>query len=298
MFLTKLELDLKTKSTANWLKNPYNVHIDLWKAFSPKKNDGDPQPFLYRFDLNQKATSIHPRILVISNTLPNWNNSFQDKNYLKGFPEIKELSGLDFIKEGTLFRFSLLANPTQKIIDYRKLFKEELRGYPVTYSRKEHQKYMEGKAKLNELLMNLDPIKREAFRLEKKENNPKQFKNMKKVGIYEESEQIEWLRRQGNNTKIKEPSGGYELLDAKVEDRKGNEHPIYSAYSFESEIVNVFKKDKQTKIELPPIKLHTVHFTGILRVTDTDAFKKAYTHGIGSGKAFGCGMLLLAQVGC
>jgi CRISPR system Cascade subunit CasE len=296
MFLTKLELDLKTKSTANWLKNPYNVHIDLWKAFTPKKSDGDPQPFLYRFDLNQKATTIQPRILVISNTLPNWNNSFQDKNYLKGFPEIKELSGLDFIKEGALFRFSLLANPTQKIIDYRKLFREELKGYPETYSRKHHKEYMEGKKKLEELIKNLDPIKKDAFRLEMKENNPKQFKNMKKVGIYEESEQVEWLRRQGNNTKLKEPSRGYELLDAKVEDRKGNEHSIYSAYSFESEMVKVFKKDKETKIELPPIKLHTVHFTGILRVTDTEAFKKAYTQGIGSGKAFGCGMLLLARV--
>jgi CRISPR system Cascade subunit CasE len=296
MFLTKLELDLKTKSTANWLKNPYNVHIDLWKAFTPKKNDGDPQPFLYRFDLNQKATTIHPRILVLSNEEPDWERSFQDKKYLSESPVIKPLSGLDFIKEGALFRFSLLANPTQKIIDYRKLFKEELKGYPETYSRKQHKEYMEGKRKLEELINSLPTEKKDAFRLEKKENNPKQFKNMKKVGIYEESEQIEWLRRQGNNPKIKETNGGYELLDAKVEDRKGNEHPIYSAYSFESEMVKVFKKDKETKIELPPIKLHTVHFTGILRVTNTDAFKKAYTKGIGSGKAFGCGMLLLARV--
>ena len=296
MFLTKLELDLKTKSTADWLKNPYKVHIDLWKAFTPKKSNQDPQPFLYRFDLNQKATTIQPRILVISNTLPNWNHSFQDKNYLKGFPEIKELSGLDFIKEGALFRFSLLANPTQKIIDYRKLFKEELKDYPETYSRNDEKKYLEGKKKLEELIASLPIEKKDAFRLEKKENNPKQFKNMKKVGIYEESEQIEWLRRQGSNTKLKEPSGGYELLDAKVEDRKGNEHPIYSAYSFESEIVKVFKKDKETKIELPPIKLYTVHFTGILRVTNVEQFKKAYCSGIGSGKAFGCGMLLLARV--
>jgi CRISPR system Cascade subunit CasE len=301
MFLTKLDLNLKTKSTANWLKNPYNVHIDLWKAFTPKKNDGDPQPFLYRFDLNQKATIIQPRILVLSNEKPDWDRSFQDNQYLSESPAIKELSGLDFIKEGALFRFSLLANPTQKIVDYRKLFKEELKNYPETYSRKQHKEYLEGKKKLKELVEQLrktNPAKLDAFRLEKKENNPKQFKNMKKVGIYEESEQINWLRGERNNTKLAEDIRGFELLEAKVQDKEGKPGTLFSAYSdeIESRFIEILKKDKFTKENLSPIKLHTVHFSGILRVTNASAFKRAYTNGIGSGKAFGCGMLLLARV--
>lgn len=299
MFLTKLDLNLQSRKTANWLRNPYNVHIDLWKAFTPKKSEQDPQPFLYRFDLNQRESYIQPRILVLSNKLPNWNYSFDNKDILKGFPEIKEISDLSFIKEGSIFRFSILANPTQKIIDYRKLFEEELKEFPKEYHRRQHDKYMEGKRKLKELVEQLEKINPERlnqFRLERKDKNQKQFKNMKKIGIYGESEQIEWLRRQGNNPKLQEMRGGYELLEAKAKDKEGNLVSLFSAYSseIESKFIQISKKDIITKEELT-IKLLTVHFTGILRVTNVESFKKAYCNGIGSGKAFGCGMLLLAK---
>ena len=40
--------------------------------------------------------------------------------------------------------------------------------------------------------------------------------------------------------------------------------------------------------------LHPVEFRGRLKVTDAEAFRKACLHGIGRGKAYGLGLLLLA----
>ncbi len=296
MFLTKLDLNIRSRKTANWLRNPYNVHVDLWKAFPSTRETKQEAPFLYRFDLNQTDEQIKPRILVLSETEPNWDNSFVHLPILLGHPQVKEISGLDkFIQVGATFRFSLIANPTKKIIDYRKLFQEELANYPKEYSRSNQKEYLAGKDKLQELVDSLPQEKKDTFRLEKK---GKQLKNMKRVGIYEEQEQIEWLKRQGNNPRSTEHSGGFELIQTEVKDEKGEVGKWDSALSYGQEISNfqITKKTEKDTGKRHDIKLHTVHFTGILRVTDTDAFKKAYTQGIGSGKAFGCGMLLLARV--
>jgi CRISPR system Cascade subunit CasE len=295
MFLTKLDLNIKSRKTANWLRNPYNVHVDLWKAFPSDPKQKQEAPFLYRFDLNQNETSIKPRILVISEIKPSWNHVFENLPVLLDSPQVKDNIDPDsFIKEGAVFRFSLIANPTKKIIDYRKLFEEELKDYPKEYSHLNKEKYREGKDKLNELVSNLSQDKKDAFRLEKRN---KQLKNMKKIGIYEEQEQIEWLKRQGNNSRSPEHSAGFELIQTKVENENGETGFWNSALSYRGEFSKfqiTQKKDKEIG-RVHHINLLTVTFTGILRITNVDQFKHAYTHGIGSGKAFGCGMLLLAK---
>jgi CRISPR system Cascade subunit CasE len=43
------------------------------------------------------------------------------------------------------------------------------------------------------------------------------------------------------------------------------------------------------------IKISTLDFDGILEITDVDKFKKALFEGIGSAKAFGCGLLLIKR---
>lgn len=43
------------------------------------------------------------------------------------------------------------------------------------------------------------------------------------------------------------------------------------------------------------VTLGTAAFEGVLRVTDVEAMVKALTSGIGSGKAYGCGLLTLAR---
>ncbi|EMY78014.1 CRISPR-associated protein Cas6/Cse3/CasE, subtype TIGR01907-like protein [Leptospira weilii serovar Ranarum str. ICFT] len=295
MFLTKLELNVKSRKTADWLRNPYNVHKDLWKAFPSDPAQKQEAPFLYRFDLNRNETSIQPRILVFSKIKPDWNDAFADRPVLLGIPQVKDnIDPNSFIQEGAIFRFSLIANPTKKILNYRALFEEELKDYPKEYSRAKHKEYMVGKRKLEELVAALPQEKKDSFRLEKKK---KQLKNMKKVGIYEEQEQIEWLKRQGNNPRSADYSAGFELIQTEVKNQKGETDYWNSAFTHGQEISRfqiTQKKDEAGIIH--DIKIHTVAFSGVLRVTNPGDFKRAYAQGIGSGKAFGCGMLLLARV--
>ena len=46
----------------------------------------------------------------------------------------------------------------------------------------------------------------------------------------------------------------------------------------------------------PGISLHVVELGGVLAVTDSAAFGEAFRRGIGRGRAFGCGMLLLKRI--
>lgn len=45
-----------------------------------------------------------------------------------------------------------------------------------------------------------------------------------------------------------------------------------------------------------PIRFSTLDFTGLLTVTDPEAFTKALHDGIGPAKAFGCGLLLVRKI--
>lgn len=46
----------------------------------------------------------------------------------------------------------------------------------------------------------------------------------------------------------------------------------------------------------PPVTVRTATFEGVLTVVDPERFREVLTHGLGSGKAYGCGLLTLAPV--
>ena len=79
--------------------------------------------------------------------------------------------------------------------------------------------------------------------------------------------QTGWLRRQGERH-------GFQVQAADVSN---------------SALPDIFHRGEK-RITLP-----TVRFTGTLTVTDPDTFSNALTHGIGRGKAYGCGLLTLAR---
>jgi CRISPR system Cascade subunit CasE len=43
------------------------------------------------------------------------------------------------------------------------------------------------------------------------------------------------------------------------------------------------------------VHLCTAAYDGLLEVTDPDALRQSLTHGLGHGKAYGCGLLILAR---
>jgi len=100
-----------------------------------------------------------------------------------------------------------------------------------------------------------------------------EYNKGKRVGIYNEEDQLAWLARKGERH-------GFRVLqaqinrDGKIKDEKPTEH-----------------NGKIHKLELL-----SVQFDGILQVVDPERFVNAVEAGIGSGKGFGFGLLSLAPM--
>jgi CRISPR system Cascade subunit CasE len=93
----------------------------------------------------------------------------------------------------------------------------------------------------------------------------------KRVGILKEEEQLEWLRRKAD-------AGGFRIIRVLI--------------SREERIVD----SPGAKPARPALEWFAVQFDGILQVVNVDAFVRTLRGGIGSGKAFGFGLLSLAPV--
>ena len=92
----------------------------------------------------------------------------------------------------------------------------------------------------------------------------------KRVGLCREEEQIEWLKRKGEQ-------GGFGVLSVRTSNQ---------------ETVNGYiRRDK----ERHKLKLLAVRFDGLLQVTDPDRLRETVQRGVGSGKGLGCGLLSLAR---
>jgi CRISPR system Cascade subunit CasE len=120
--------------------------------------------------------------------------------------------------------------------------------------------------------LDLAPGQRLAFRLRANPTVKRKFESgdHKRVGLYDEEEQIEWLKRKGEQ-------GGFRLLSARTggqEDVKGT----------------VRRQGKKHTL-----KLAAVQFDGLLEVTDPQRLRETVRRGIGSGKGFGFGLLSLAK---
>ncbi len=259
MYFSCLEINTKNEKAVNWMTNLYRVHQRLYMAFEQQKNNKLEPDFLYHLeeDFNKEGRP-QPRILVLSNIEPFWNKAFNGENFLSDPPKLIQLNLDNFIKENVVFQFSLKANPTKKIKDYRNFFSNHLQDYPTKATRENQKQYQEGKEKLKELVKDISKSDREQIK-------------SKRVGIYKTDEQIKWLESKAKQS-------GFEILHLQF--NKGEKEKA------------IKKQDNKLTHQ---IELLQVHFTGILKVTDAVAFKKAYCNGIGTGKAFGCGMLLLAR---
>jgi len=85
----------------------------------------------------------------------------------------------------------------------------------------------------------------------------------KRVQLFREEEQWEWLQRRSQ-------AGGFRVMDVRITS-EGN------------------LNDRRRHL-----KIYQVRFDGILQIIDADAFEQTLRKGIGPAKAFGCGLLSLA----
>jgi CRISPR system Cascade subunit CasE len=91
----------------------------------------------------------------------------------------------------------------------------------------------------------------------------------KRIGLQREEEQIEWIER-------KAARNGFSILSVRTSDQKKVGGQLY-------------RQDTKQRLTL-----FSVQFDGLLQVKDPDGVREAVRTGIGSGKAFGFGLLSLA----
>lgn len=104
----------------------------------------------------------------------------------------------------------------------------------------------------------------------------KDKKKRRRVELRTDEERIEWLKRKGEEA-------GFRLTNVKVA-------PIENAATIGQSKIKAWRGDSDK-----PMTFGSVVFEGVLQVTDTAEFQKALRFGIGSGKAYGFGLLSVAK---
>lgn len=105
MYLSRLQLDPRSKQARADLANPYQLHATLCRAFA--EPDQKPPRFLWRLE-----GSKVPTVLVQSAEAPDWGKVAQRfPGYFAQKPELKPVP-LEHLQPGQVLRFRLRANPT------------------------------------------------------------------------------------------------------------------------------------------------------------------------------------------
>lgn len=250
IYLTKMVLNSRSNQVRVEVGNPQQLHKTISNGFPAIENPPDAKPHERKTPRNEynilHRLDIERQrgkafLLVQSKHEPDW--SFLDADYADEI-ETKEVGeNYEAIENGMRLIFRLQANPTKRVAN--------------RYEYENEEKRAEFDAKF------------------------KDSKNRRRISIYKEEEQIEWLARQGENF-------GFQIADLKINPAVRN---IISAKEGKIE----FKKpDEKNPDEKHQVTYGSVLFEGVLQVTDAGKFKDALVNGIGQGKAYGFGLLSVA----
>lgn len=196
------------------IRDTHDWHQRVWQAFSGR--DGAPRDFLTRVDQIDDAY----RLLIVSAAVarkPDWcpTDCFQSKLIPDSF------------FSHSRYRFSLLANPTKKVVN---------------------------------------PDKPKVVRPDGKLDRNK---NSRRIPLTKREELLAWLSRKAD-------MGGFAVdLPAIRTIPRGREY---------------FFKPGARGVH------YATEFQGVLQVTDTAKFREVFSTGLGSAKAFGFGLLVLAPL--
>ena len=99
----------------------------------------------------------------------------------------------------------------------------------------------------------------------------------RRIELRTDEEKIDWLKRKGEDA-------GFRLTDVRIKEAVANAAVQYSSKQFGRR----GRDDKK-------MTFGSVVFEGILQVTDAEKFREALQTGIGTGKAYGFGLLSVAK---
>ena len=128
-----------------------------------------------------------------------------------------------------------------------------------------------------------------------------EYNKGKRVGIYKEEKLIEWLKRKGEVSGFCLcPVEGFAQEPIVYQLQISQDQYSHLEKVIPHRVKEEISGKRITVVQSPNTKhdlmLHSVQFDGILQVTDPAAFLTAIQAGIGSGKAFGFGLLSVAPV--
>jgi CRISPR system Cascade subunit CasE len=216
LYLTEIQLEYEAAVKAG-LRDSYAWHQKVWMCFS--RNAGATRDFLTRLD----SKDDHYRLLMLSRTSPERPQWCPTHAW-----RAKEVPAV-FLSHPA-YRFSLVANPTRKLVV--------------------------------------------------RDDSGQRKKNGRRVPIVQRDDRTDSAGRP--------QIGLLTWLKAKAE-RHG--------FTVDPDRTLTIPRSRQYFIKAGKLGLHTgVEFNGYLRVTDPDKFRDAFIHGVGSAKAFGFGMLVLAPL--
>ncbi len=115
-------------------------------------------------------------------------------------------------------------------------------------------------------------------------------RNGRRVELQGKEKQLEWLRRKGTQ-------GGFELLTTAVNPDVLDVRAASTGKVTGTRGTRETSADADAAAASRSLTFGSVLFEGRLRVVDTDALRNALVQGIGSGKAYGFGLLSLAPAG-
>ena len=100
------------------------------------------------------------------------------------------------------------------------------------------------------------------------------------------AQQVSWLIE-------KAPRHGFEIRSQDAE--TGDVAPSPDVTVDRRKDLSFTRRDPESD-HLGKVTLRTARFTGSLRITDADAFRRTLTSGFGRGRAYGCGLLTIARL--
>lgn len=108
LYLTRLRLNARSRQVQAELKNPYEMHRTLSKAFGDNVEVWQQARCLFRVEPETRGGSLD--LLVQSRIPPDWERLSTGETYLCERPEIREFAPR--LSDGQCLAFRLHANPT------------------------------------------------------------------------------------------------------------------------------------------------------------------------------------------
>ncbi len=268
LWLTKIELNPKSRAVWRDLGNAQELHKTISGAFDVIDNEPGLEEheklkprcknrLLHRVEIERRGETAS--LLLQSICEPKW--SHLPDGYALSI-ETKSVSDVyQRVAAGTELRFRLHANPTKRVSN------------------------SDGRA---DARFKQTQAPGEYKRLHGKNETRRRVEIMGDDKKSREEKLIEWLARKGAGDELKKiPPGGFRLVDVSVRDRQAIPN-VAASFSGGQK----FKKHRGDEHR---VSLDGVTFDGVLEVTDADKFREALRNGIGSGKAYGFGLMSVAR---